>query len=281
MFSRLFLAAVVVMGVAQAGVVKLVVEKREAFAGAANPTQAYEKLTGRFFGELDPAHPLNAIITDIEFAPRNARGMVEYSATFTILKPGDMSKASGVLAYQVTNRGTANIEGGGFYADFRRAGHVLVASGWQADIAARPGIETMIAPIAKNADGSSITGPVMSRIYDAPAGATTQPIIRGRVSGTATPASYDTTKATLTRRIAEDAQRIPIKAADWAFADCAAAVHFPLVSLATKAAYGRDFLEEIPQVKPYLKMLGERPSVAKVNADRRAAVEASKATAKS
>ena len=64
-------------------------------------------------------------------------------------------------------------------------------------------------------------------------------------------------------------------------ADCAAAVHLPLISLATKAAYGRDFLEEIPQVKPYLKMLGERPAVAKVNADRRAAVEASKTAAKS
>lgn len=64
-------------------------------------------------------------------------------------------------------------------------------------------------------------------------------------------------------------------------ADCAAAVHLPLISLATKAAYGRDFLEEIPQVKPYLKMLGERPAVAKVNAERRAAVEASKIAAKS
>ncbi len=64
-------------------------------------------------------------------------------------------------------------------------------------------------------------------------------------------------------------------------ADCAAAVHLPLISLATKAAYGRDFLDEIPQVKPYLKMLGERPAVAKVNADRRAAVEASKTAAKS
>ena len=64
-------------------------------------------------------------------------------------------------------------------------------------------------------------------------------------------------------------------------ADCAAAVHLPLITLATKAAYGRDFLEEIPQVKPYLKMLGERPAVAKVNADRRAAVEASKTAAKS
>src|SRR4051794_40759417 len=78
-------------------VVKLSVEKREAFPNAAQP---YEKLTGHFYGELDPKHPLNAIITDIEFAPRNARGMVEYSATFTILKPADMAKASGVLVYQ-------------------------------------------------------------------------------------------------------------------------------------------------------------------------------------
>ena len=99
--------------------------------------QAYEKLTGRFFGELDPKHPLNAIITDIEHAPRNARGLVEYSATFTILKPVDMSKGTGVLVYQVPNRGRANIEGGGYFADFRARGHVLVASGWQADI--RPG----------------------------------------------------------------------------------------------------------------------------------------------
>ena len=59
-------------------------------------------------------------------------------------------------------------------------------------------------------------------------------------------------------------------------ADCAAAVHLPLITLATKAAYGRDFLEEIPQVKPYLKMLGERPVFAKVSAERREAVEASK-----
>jgi glutathione S-transferase len=54
-------------------------------------------------------------------------------------------------------------------------------------------------------------------------------------------------------------------------ADCAAAVHLPLVSLSTKLAFGRDFLEGLPQVKPYLKMLGERPAFARVNADRKAA----------
>jgi glutathione S-transferase len=54
-------------------------------------------------------------------------------------------------------------------------------------------------------------------------------------------------------------------------ADCAAFVHLPIVSLVTKRAYGRDFLEDIPQVKPYLKMLGERPAFARVNEDRKAA----------
>ena len=57
-------------------------------------------------------------------------------------------------------------------------------------------------------------------------------------------------------------------------ADCSAAVNLPLVSMATKIAYGKDALEGIPQVKPYLKMLGERPAFARVNADRRAASEA-------
>jgi len=54
-------------------------------------------------------------------------------------------------------------------------------------------------------------------------------------------------------------------------ADCAAFVHLPLVSLATKHGLGRDVLEEIPQLKPYLKMLGERPAFSKVNEDRKAA----------
>jgi glutathione S-transferase len=54
-------------------------------------------------------------------------------------------------------------------------------------------------------------------------------------------------------------------------ADCAAFVHLPIVALVTKMAYGRDFLEDIPQAKPYLKMLGERPAFARVNADRKAA----------
>ncbi len=59
-------------------------------------------------------------------------------------------------------------------------------------------------------------------------------------------------------------------------ADCAAFVHLPLVSLVTKTAFGRDYLEDIPQMKPYLKMLGERPAFAKVNEDRKAASAAAR-----
>ncbi len=59
-------------------------------------------------------------------------------------------------------------------------------------------------------------------------------------------------------------------------ADCAAFVHLPLVTLVTKNFFGRDYLEDLPQLKPYLKMLGERPAFARVNADRRAATAAAK-----
>ena len=64
-------------------------------------------------------------------------------------------------------------------------------------------------------------------------------------------------------------------------ADCTAFVHLPIVSLATKLAYGADALEGIAQLKPYLRMLGERPAFARVNEDRKAASEAARARAKS
>jgi glutathione S-transferase len=62
-----------------------------------------------------------------------------------------------------------------------------------------------------------------------------------------------------------------IAGAELTLADCAAFVHLPLVSLTTRIIYGRDALEEMAQVKPYLKMLGERPAFQRVNDDRKAA----------
>ena len=61
---------------------------------------------------------------------------------------------------------------------------------------------------------------------------------------------------------------------DLTLADCSAAVNLPLISTATKIVLGADALADIPQVRPYLKMLGERPAFARVNEDRKAAIEA-------
>jgi len=63
-------------------------------------------------------------------------------------------------------------------------------------------------------------------------------------------------------------------------ADCAAFASLPLISMASKAAFGKDAFESLPQVKPYLKMLGERPHFRRVNDDRKAALEAAAAKAK-
>jgi Alpha/beta hydrolase domain len=199
----------------QARITRVVVERTESIGH-----DGYQKLTGRAYGEIDPKLPQNAIITDLQFAPRNARGMVEYVATLTILKPADMTKASRVLLYFVPNRGHMNLTGGGFLADARQHGHVLVASGWQGDIAAADGIESLVVPVAKNPDGSSITGPVLARFSDMPADSTTLPILRGGVAGTADPASLETARAILTRRMSESGKVVPVRSTDWAFADC-------------------------------------------------------------
>ena len=77
-----------------------------AFGGASfGAAGCYEKLVGRAFGELDPKNPLNAVIVDIELAPRNSRGNVEYATDFYILKPMDPTLSKQVLLFDVTNRG--------------------------------------------------------------------------------------------------------------------------------------------------------------------------------
>jgi glutathione S-transferase len=67
---------------------------------------------------------------------------------------------------------------------------------------------------------------------------------------------------------------------EFTLADCAAFVSLPLISMTSKLAFGKDALDSVPQLKPYLKMLGERPHFRKVNDDRKAATEAAVAKAK-
>jgi len=206
-------------GPAQARVTRMVVEQRESpaydgrFYGEAGP---YEVIRGHVFGELDPKDPLNAIITDIGLAPRNARGMVEYAATFALAKPVDMAKASGVMLYQVPNRGM-----GLNFAPTDR-GDIVLMSGWQGDIPPKPALQTIAVPVARNPDGSSVTGPALAVFVNMAPHVTTLPILGGIGIGTPrpAPASLDIARASLVKR-SPDGAASPVT--DWAFADCAAA----------------------------------------------------------
>ncbi|MGE0873693.1 MAG: glutathione S-transferase family protein [Burkholderiales bacterium] len=95
-------------------------------------------------------------------------------------------------------------------------------------------------------------------------------------------AASEETRAEVAKEIAKGARALKalavfdpfIAGKELTLADCAAAVSLPIVSLATKIVLGRDALEDLPQLKPYLKMLRERPAFATVDADRKAASEA-------
>ena len=94
------------------GVQRIEVTERETpvFGGVEfGAVGTYERLHGTVFGELDPVHPLNAGIVNLDRAPRNARGNVEYQSHFRILKPLDLDRGNGCLVYDVPNRGNQPI----------------------------------------------------------------------------------------------------------------------------------------------------------------------------
>ncbi len=68
-------------------------------------TGAYEQLDGTVHFAVDPSNPANGLITDLELAPKNSAGLVEFSADFRILKPVDAQKGSHKLFFDVVNRG--------------------------------------------------------------------------------------------------------------------------------------------------------------------------------
>ena len=70
---------------------------------------SYLRIRGVAKGELDPAAPEDKVIVDLDKAPRNALGLVEYETDFFILRPADPSRTNGVLVYDVTNRGSKRI----------------------------------------------------------------------------------------------------------------------------------------------------------------------------
>jgi hypothetical protein len=220
---------------AQARVTRIIVDTKvsPAFNGEAfGAAGQYETLAGRVFGELDPHHANNTIINDIDLAPKNANGKVEYMATFFVVKPIDMTKASGLLWQDVPNRGGRVT----ISADLRRNGDIGLSSGWQGDNSGgtahgAPGRDYAVVPIAKNPDGSSITGQVMGRILNA-SGPDSSPIIEHSNPIAYKPITLDTSQATLESHDHETIDGIVagvtvIPSTDWAWASCNAANPFP------------------------------------------------------
>jgi hypothetical protein len=79
--------------------------------GKAGP---YEKLQGRIYFELDPRSPAGRRVTDIDLAPRNAKGRVEFSSDFVVLRPIDPKRARRSTLLEIPNRGVTQANGSFF-----------------------------------------------------------------------------------------------------------------------------------------------------------------------
>jgi len=208
-------------GRADAQVTRLEITAREPMPATPGVAIPYELIRGRIHGDVDPKDRHNAIIQDVALAPRNARGRVEYVATFALAAPIDPSKASGVLVYSVVNRGNGA-------ATASPDGHVMLVSGWQGDLEAAPALQTIQVPVATRSDGSPITGPVLARFVNVAAGTTTVPLRLGSIGAGVPaypPASLDQATASLMSAASETSRGVKggvvaIPRADWAFADC-------------------------------------------------------------
>ena len=163
----LVVVAVILQAVApgptEARVVRFVVEQTRTFAegmsfGGVGP---FLRLDGTVVIEVDPRDPLNAVIVNLDKAPKNARGMVEFTSPFFILKPVDIARGNGKIFHGVNNRGNkghlarysllpigpnannpltaADVNADGL---LMRLGYTYVDAGWQGDVA--PGNDRQI-----------------------------------------------------------------------------------------------------------------------------------------
>lgn len=240
---------------------KLSVAKTEDVAGTFGSVGAYERLTGTFTGEVDPKDPKNSIIQDLGLAPLNANGKVEYTADFVLLKPKDMTKANGVLRYDAPNRG--GIVGIDPY--FASRGYVFLSSAWQGDVPAANGKVTLSVPVAKNADGTSITGTYRAELLPTANTTNSLTLPNGAFNSGAipyAPASLDNTLPgySLTRRINETDPRQFIPATDWKFAKCDATTAFPgtpdSANVCVKAGFDARYIYELIYVAKDPKVMG-------------------------
>ena len=224
----------------QAKIYRVIVTKTEPYSDGKIFGQAgsYEKLTGQAYGEIDPDNMLNRIIQDIQLAPRNSRGMVDYISDFIILRPSDMAKCNGTLFLSLPNRGNA------IPADtaLLSRGYIYFWCAWQGDVLRGNNRLTMRVPYASD-KGKTIAG-ILRTEYQVISETVTLNLSAGFFTGQ-THYSYETvtlnnTDLALTKRILESDTRDTIPKSDWAFSDCSKG-RFPGVPSTTKISLRNGF----------------------------------------
>ncbi|NIP45585.1 MAG: hypothetical protein GWN21_04275 [Gammaproteobacteria bacterium] len=195
-------------------------------------TGPYERLAGRVHFAVDPDAPAQADVVDLDKAPRNAEGLVAFSADVCILKPCDMSRGNRRLFFGYGNRGnkrelqffndapacndprTLTDAGNGF---LMRRGYVVLWAAWEGDLL--PGDGRMILDVPAIGDSQRpVTGLVRTEfIADAP-GISTFPLSGKAATRSYPSVSLDPAGSRLTRRRYAGSERIPVPAEQWCFA---------------------------------------------------------------
>ncbi len=217
-------------------ITKIVISAREHLANSYEfpVTGAYERLIGRAYGEVDPMSPLNKKIVNLDKAPRNHNGRVEYWTDIYFLKPVDMNQGNGQIFYEPPNRGSKRIlmflndapecndpmlidhTGNGF---LMRQGYTIVWSGWQGDLI--PGGNFLIMGVPSATDkGKEIIGTVRTEIVVTKEGVFSQPLSGDERVQSYEAATLDKSQCSLTVREKSYGRRIPVPRSDWEFATC-------------------------------------------------------------
>src|SRR5687768_13701839 len=209
------------------------IERREAFAGAFEfpVTGAYEKIVGRVYGEVKPSDRLNKIIVNLDKAPRNRKGNVEYWSDFCILKPVDADRGNRKIFFDAPNRGSKRIlsflndapaandptsiehAGNGF---LMRQGYTIVWCGWQGDLIPAKNWLVMGVPVATD-HGKEIIRKVRTEIVVTEKGIKSQPLSGDERVKSYEAASVDKNLASLSVRQKSYGKRIPLSPAEWEF----------------------------------------------------------------
>jgi hypothetical protein len=201
--------------------------------GAFGLAGAYERIIGRVYFAVNPENIHNRPIVDLDKAPRNAQGEVEFSADLYLFKPKDMAKGNNAVLFEVSNRGGKGIlrlVNGGNTSDpnnefgdgfLLREGYTIAWLGWQFDVTDQGQNLRLSAPVAHDPGGKEIRGLVRSDFTpsqkrdEMPLGH----ILLGPAGGKSYPVDDPASpKNVLTVRDAPDGPRQVIPRGRWSFA---------------------------------------------------------------